>query len=58
MRQRHVVRPLRGSLRFRVDYWLLNALTVNDTYLIPRMDECIDSLVDATLFMTLASNSG
>ena len=33
-----------GTLQFCVDYRRLNALTVRDTYPIPRMDECIDSL--------------
>jgi hypothetical protein len=46
-----------GSMRFCVDYRRLNALTIRDTYLLPRMDECIDSLGDAQLFSTLDSNS-
>jgi hypothetical protein len=33
-------------------------ITVPDTYLLPRMDECIDSLGDATVFTTLDCNSG
>jgi hypothetical protein len=32
------------SLRFFVDYRRLNAITVPDTYPLPLMDECIDSL--------------
>lgn len=47
-----------GTLRFCVDYRRLNALTVRDSYPIPRMDECIDSLADATIFTTLDANSG
>ena len=47
-----------GSLRFCVDYRKLNAVTVRDSYPIPRMDECIDSLGDATVFTTLDANSG
>ena len=47
-----------GSLRFCVDYRRLNAETVRDSYPIPRMDECIDSLGDAQLFSTLDANSG
>ena len=39
-----------GTLRFCVDYRKLNALTPRDTYPLPRMDECIDSLGDATIF--------
>lgn len=47
-----------GSLRFCVDYRRLNAMTIKDTYPLPRMDECIDSLGDATVFTTLDCNSG
>jgi hypothetical protein len=44
--------------RFRVDYRKLNALTVNDFYPFLRMDECLDSLGDATISSTLDCNSG
>jgi transposase InsO family protein len=47
-----------GSLRFCVDYRRLNAITVPDTYPLPRMDECIDSLGEAVVFTTLDCNSG
>ena len=47
-----------GTLRFCVDYRKLNALTVRDSYPIPRMDECIDSLGDAEIFTSLDANSG
>jgi hypothetical protein len=47
-----------GALRFCVDYRRLNMITVPDTYPLPRMDECIDSLGDATVFTTLDCNSG
>ncbi|CAN8075729.1 unnamed protein product, partial [Agarophyton chilense] len=47
-----------GTWRFCVDYRRLNAVTVRDTYPIPRMDECIDSLGDATVFTALDSNCG
>ena len=46
------------SLRFCIDYRCLKAVTVRDSYPIPRMDECIDSLGDATIFYTLDCNSG
>jgi hypothetical protein len=36
-----------GSTRFCVDYRWLNAVTVRDSYPLPRMDECIESLGDA-----------
>ena len=47
-----------GSIRFCVDYRKLNALIVKDSYPLPRMDECLDSLGDATIFSTLDCNSG
>jgi Reverse transcriptase (RNA-dependent DNA polymerase) len=47
-----------GSLRFCVDYRRLNAITAPDTYKLPRMDECIDSLGEAVVFTTLDCNSG
>lgn len=47
-----------GSLRFCVDYRKLNAVTVRDTYPLPRMDECIDSLGEAKVFTTLDANWG
>jgi Reverse transcriptase (RNA-dependent DNA polymerase) len=47
-----------GSLRFCVDYRKLNAITVPDTYPLPRMDECIASLGEAVIFTTLDCNSG
>jgi hypothetical protein len=46
------------ALRFCVDYRKLNMITVPDTYPLPRTDEYIDSLGDATVFTTLDSNSG
>ena len=42
-----------GKLRFCIDYRKLNAMTVKDSYPLPRMDECIDTLGDAKIFTTL-----
>ena len=47
-----------GSLRFCVDYRRLNSVTKRDSYPMPRMDECIDSLGNACIFSTLDCNSG
>lgn len=33
-------------------------VTLSDSYPIPRMDECIDSLETADVFSTLDANSG
>jgi hypothetical protein len=47
-----------GFMRFCIDYRRLNTVTVRDSYPLPRMDECIDSLGDARVFSTLDCNSG
>lgn len=47
-----------GSLRFCVDYRRLNSVTVKYSYPLPRMEECLDSLGEATVFTTLDCNSG
>ena len=53
-----LVKKADGSLRFCVDYRKLNSITVKDTYPLPRMDECLDSLGEAQYFTTLDCNSG
>lgn len=47
-----------GTLRFSVDYRLLELVTERDSYPLLRMDECIDSLGEAKLFSTLDCNAG
>ena len=47
-----------GRLRFCIDYRKLNEMTVKDSYPLPRMDECIDSLGEAKVFTTLDAYSG
>ena len=44
-------------MRFCVDYRKLNAATVRNSHPLARMDECIDSLGDATVFTALDCNS-
>ena len=47
-----------GKLRFCIDYRKLNQASVKDSYPLPRMDECIDSLGTAKIFTTLDAYSG
>ena len=47
-----------GSLRFCLDYRRLNAKTFPETYPLPRIDDCLDSLGDAGIFTTLDCNAG
>ena len=45
-------------MRLSVDYGKPDAVPVRNSYPLPRMDECIDSLSDSTLFTTLDCNRG
>ena len=47
-----------GSPRFCVDYRRLSAVTRRDSYPIPRMEDCLDSLGDARVCTTLDCNAG
>ena len=47
-----------GSIRFCIDYRKLNAVTENDSYALPRVDDCLDSLGEARYFTTLDANCG
>lgn len=53
-----VVPKKNGTPRFCVDYLRLNAVTKKDTYPIPRMDDCLDSLGEAQYFSTLDCTAG
>ena len=47
-----------GTYHFCVDYRRLYAVTIRDVYPLPRMDDYIDSLGEASVFTTLDCNSG
>ena len=53
-----VPKPNGGGWRVCVDYRKLNEKTVKDSYPLPRMDECLDSLGKAEFFTTLDANWG
>lgn len=53
-----VVPKKNGKPPFCVDYRRLNAITKKDTYPIPRMDDCLDSLGEALFFSTLDCTAG
>lgn len=46
-----------GVLRFCLDYWKLNCVTVTESYPVPSVNECIDSSRKAQVNSTLDTNS-
>ena len=52
------VRKKDGSLRLCIDYRKLNAVTQDDTYQMPRVEELIEKLGDATYITTLDLTKG
>ena len=48
-----IVKKKDGSLRFCVDYRQLNERTVKDSYPLPRIDDCLDSLGGGKWFSTM-----
>lgn len=46
------------TLRLSVEFRKLHAVRIRDSYQIRHVDECIDSLCNATIFSTLDVNSG
>ncbi|KAI5148064.1 hypothetical protein ENBRE01_0078 [Enteropsectra breve] len=47
-----------GPIRMCIDYKALNSITVHEAYLLPKIDEHIDSLSQATIFSSLDALSG
>jgi hypothetical protein len=45
-------------MRFCDDYRKLNALTVRDSFPLPRLDDTLNSIGDATIFSTLDARAG
>ena len=47
-----------NSVRFCIDYRRLNDVTIKDSYPLPRIDQCLDSLYGMRWFCCLDLNSG
>ena len=53
-----LVKKKDGTPRLCVDYRRINGITAKDAYPLPRIDDILDSLVDAEIFTTLDATSG
>ena len=53
-----LVRKIDGSLRFCIDFCMLISHTIRDAYMLPRIDDTIDTLLGAKFFSKLDLRSG
>ena len=50
--------PKDGSLRFCIDYHTLNSVSKTETFLLPRIDDLLDQLMNVKYFSTLDLAAG
>jgi hypothetical protein len=53
-----LVRKKDGSMHFCIDYRKVNAITRKDSYLLPRIDDTLDTLSGSRFFSTVDLISG
>ena len=53
-----MVKKKDGTLRFCIDFWKLNDVTIKDAHPLPRIDDTLEALKGAKLFSTLDLKSG
>ena len=53
-----IVKKKDGSLQFCVDYGQLNERTIKDTYPLPLVDDCLDTLAGANWFSSMDLRTG
>ena len=52
-----LVRKKYGSVRWCVDYRALNKVTIKDTYPLPLIEECLDTIAGNQWFSNLNANA-
>jgi hypothetical protein len=45
------------NVRYCIDYWKLNKVTIKDVYPLPLVDDCIDTFAGSVWFSKLDANS-